>query len=279
MDEWRLPRLSPSGVTLSILSVMVLCLISNWVAGALLAGTILFYAVVYTMWLKRSTPQNIVIGGAAGALPPMIGYAVTTGSVTWASFVLFSIIFMWTPPHFWALALVKSDEYAKAGIPMMPNVKGADRTRTEILVYTILLAPLGCLPYAMGLGGSLYGGDGAAVRRCDALVRGPGVSTAERRSRRAGGQEPVRLLDYLSHAALRGAARRARARHRVLALSTAVPTRPDPRPGLVLTPEQQRSRRVRNIAIGLAVGALVLLFYVITIVKLGSHVFTMFQGA
>ena len=151
------PEALAFGVTLAILSVMVLCLISNWVAGALLAGTILFYAVVYTMWLKRSTPQNIVIGGAAGALPPMIGYAVTTGSVTWASFVLFAIIFMWTPPHFWALALVKSDEYAKAGIPMMPNVKGPDRTRTEILVYTLLLAPLGCLPYAMGLGGPLYG--------------------------------------------------------------------------------------------------------------------------
>ena len=145
------------GVILSILSVMVLTLVSNWIAGALLGGTILFYAVVYTMWLKRSTPQNIVIGGAAGALPPMIGYAVTTGSVTWASFVLFAIIFMWTPPHFWALALVKSDEYAKAGIPMMPNVKGPDRTRTEILAYTILLVPLGVAPWAMGLGGALYG--------------------------------------------------------------------------------------------------------------------------
>ncbi|MDX7949761.1 heme o synthase [Lichenihabitans sp. Uapishka_5] len=145
------------GVILSILSVMVLTLVANWISGALLLGTILFYAVVYTMWLKRSTPQNIVIGGAAGAFPPMIGYAVTTGSVTWASFVLFAIIFVWTPPHFWALALIKSEEYAKAGIPMMPNVKGPDRTRTEILVYTLLLAPLGCLPWAMGLGGPLYG--------------------------------------------------------------------------------------------------------------------------
>ena len=151
------PEALAFGVTLSILSVMVLVLVSNWVAGALLDGTILFYAVVYTMWLKRATPQNIVIGGAAGALPPMIGYAVATGSVTWASFVLFAIIFMWTPPHFWALALIKSEEYAKAGIPMMPNVKGPDRTRTEILVYTLLLAPLGCLPWLMGLGGPLYG--------------------------------------------------------------------------------------------------------------------------
>ena len=151
------PEALAFGVILSILSVMVLTLVSNWIAGALLGGTILFYAVVYTMWLKRSTPQNIVIGGAAGALPPMIGYAVTTGSVTWASFVLFAIIFVWTPPHFWALALVKSDEYAKAGIPMMPNVKGPDRTRTEILAYTILLVPLGVAPWAMGLGGALYG--------------------------------------------------------------------------------------------------------------------------
>ncbi|MCW6510676.1 heme o synthase [Lichenifustis flavocetrariae] len=145
------------GVVLSIFSVMVLGLASNWVAGALLAGTIFFYAVIYTMWLKRTTPQNIVIGGAAGAFPPMIGYAVATGSVTWASVVLFAIIFIWTPPHFWALALIKSDEYARAGIPMMPNVKGPDRTRTEILIYTLILAPLGCVPWVMGLGGTAYG--------------------------------------------------------------------------------------------------------------------------
>jgi heme o synthase len=145
------------GVTLSVLSVIVLGLASNWVAGALLAGTILFYAIVYTVWLKRLTPQNIVIGGAAGALPPMIGYAVATGSITLASFTLFGIIFMWTPPHFWALALIKSEEYAKAGIPMMPNVKGPDRTRTEILVYTVLLAPLGCMPWVLGFGGAAYG--------------------------------------------------------------------------------------------------------------------------
>jgi heme o synthase len=145
------------GVILSVLSVIVLSLTANWMSGLLLAGTILFYAVVYTMWLKRATPQNIVIGGAAGALPPMIGYAVATGSVSWASFVLFAIIFVWTPPHFWALALVKSDEYARAGIPMMPNVKGPDHTRVEILIYTLVLVPLGCLPWAMGLGGPIYG--------------------------------------------------------------------------------------------------------------------------
>ena len=151
------PEALAFGVTLSILSVVVLMLAANWMAGALLAGTILFYAVIYTMWLKRSTPQNIVIGGAAGAFPPMIGYAVVTGSVTLDSLLLFAIIFVWTPPHFWALALLKSEDYARAGIPMMPNVKGPDRTRTEILVYTLILAPLACLPWVTGLGGPAYG--------------------------------------------------------------------------------------------------------------------------
>ena len=155
-------RVAPSealafGVILSVLSVVVLTLVANWLSGALLAGTILFYAVVYTVWLKRSTPQNIVIGGAAGALPPTIGYAVVTGSVTLDSLILFLIIFVWTPPHFWALALVKSDDYARAGIPMMPNVKGPSRTRTEIVAYTLVLAPLGCLPWVTGLGGTAYG--------------------------------------------------------------------------------------------------------------------------
>jgi protoheme IX farnesyltransferase len=109
------------------------------------------------MWLKRTTPQNIVIGGAAGALPPIVAYAAATGSVSVASVVLFAIIFMWTPPHFWALALVKSGDYARAGIPMMPNVKGADHTRLEILVYSLLLAPLGALPFALGFASVLYG--------------------------------------------------------------------------------------------------------------------------
>lgn len=145
------------GIVLSVLSVILLGLASNMLAAALLAGTILFYAVVYTMWLKRWTPQNIVIGGAAGALPPMIGYAVVTGSVTLDSVILFAIIFLWTPPHFWALALVKSDEYARVGIPMMPNVKGPDRTRTEILLYTLVLVPVALAPWATGAAGTAYG--------------------------------------------------------------------------------------------------------------------------
>jgi protoheme IX farnesyltransferase len=145
------------GLTLAVLSVLMLGTVANWLAAALLAFTIFFYVVIYTVWLKRLTPQNIVIGGAAGALPPVIGYAVATGSVTWQSVALFAIIFMWTPPHFWALALLKSEDYRRAGIPMMPNVKGADHTRLEILLYTLVLAPLGLLPVLMGFGSWLYG--------------------------------------------------------------------------------------------------------------------------
>jgi heme o synthase len=155
------------GLTLSLIAVLTLAVAANLLAATLLAFTIFFYVVVYTMWLKRSTPQNIVIGGAAGALPPVVGYAVATGSVTLDSLILFAIIFMWTPPHFWALALVKSGDYARAGVPMMPNVKGANRTRLEILTYTLLLVPLGILPWRMGVGGELY----AAI----AIVAGAGM--------------------------------------------------------------------------------------------------------
>ena len=112
--------------------------------------------VVYTIWLKRATPQNIVIGGAAGAFPPMVGYAAATGSLSASCIALFAIIFIWTPPHFWALALLKSDDYAKAGIPMMPNVKGPGRTRLEILLYTLVLAPLGTAPWLMGFASLNY---------------------------------------------------------------------------------------------------------------------------
>ncbi len=145
------------GLTLAFLSVVTLGIVANWLAAALLAFTIFFYVVIYTMWLKRWTPQNIVIGGAAGALPPIVGYAAATGSVSLASVVLFAIIFIWTPPHFWALALVKSQDYATAGVPMMPNVKGADHTRLEILLYSIALAPLGVLPWVMGFATWAYG--------------------------------------------------------------------------------------------------------------------------
>ena len=144
------------GLTLSAMSVFTLGVVTNWVAAGLLAFTIFFYVIVYTMWLKRSTPQNIVIGGAAGALPPVVAFAAATGFVSLESLVLFAIIFVWTPPHFWALALVKSGEYGRAGIPMMPNVKGPARTRLEILLYTLLLAPLGVAPYFLGFASDVY---------------------------------------------------------------------------------------------------------------------------
>jgi len=144
------------GLTLSAGSVIVLGLASNWLAAGLLAFTIFFYVVVYSMWLKRTTPQNIVIGGAAGALPPIVAQAAVTGHVAWDSVILFSIIFMWTPPHFWALALVKSSDYERAGIPMMPNVAGPDSTRFQILAYTVILAPLGMAPVLFGFGGLAY---------------------------------------------------------------------------------------------------------------------------
>ena len=144
------------GVVLSVGSVLVLGLASNWLAAGLLAFTIVFYAVVYSMWLKRATPQNIVIGGAAGALPPMVGQAAVTGSLGIESFVLFMIIFIWTPPHFWALALIKSADYAKAGIPMMPNVAGPQSTRRQIIAYSALLFPVGLAPVFLGFGGWLY---------------------------------------------------------------------------------------------------------------------------
>jgi heme o synthase len=144
------------GLVLSVLSVLTLGLLANWAAGAFLAFTIFFYAVVYTMWLKRRTPQNIVIGGAAGAFPPMIGWAAVTGSVSLESFVLFLIIFLWTPPHFWALALFMSDDYAAANVPMMPNAVGVASTKKQILAYTLVLAPVGALPYFLGMGGLAY---------------------------------------------------------------------------------------------------------------------------
>jgi protoheme IX farnesyltransferase len=144
------------GLVLSIFSVLVLGLVANWLAAGLLAFTIFFYAVVYTIWLKRWTPQNIVIGGAAGAFPPMIGWAAVTGSVSVESIVLFLIIFFWTPPHFWALALIKSDDYARAGVPMLPVVSGEAETRRQILIYTVLLAPLGMVPFFLGFAGVSY---------------------------------------------------------------------------------------------------------------------------
>ena len=144
------------GVALSLLSVLLMGVALNWLAAGLLAFTIAFYAIVYTMWLKRWTPQNIVIGGAAGALPPVIGWAAASGSVPPNAWLLFAIIFLWTPPHSWALALYTSTDYAKAGVPMMPVAKGARHTRLEILLYSLVFVPVAVAPAFTGLGGLLY---------------------------------------------------------------------------------------------------------------------------
>jgi protoheme IX farnesyltransferase len=155
------------GLTLSVGSVLVLGLLVNVLAAALLAMTIAFYVLIYTMWLKRATPQNIVIGGAAGAFPPMIGWAAVTGGLTIEPLLLFLIIFLWTPPHFWALALLKSDDYARAGVPMLPVVAGPDETRRQILLYTLVLAPVGLTPTLLGYAGLVYG---AVACLCGAVM-------------------------------------------------------------------------------------------------------------
>ncbi|MGE0524008.1 MAG: heme o synthase [Variibacter sp.] len=145
------------GILLAVLSVVTLGLLVNHLAAALLAFTIFFYAVIYTMWLKRWTSQNIVIGGAAGAFPPIIGWVAKTGSLDLEPILLFLIIFFWTPPHFWALALSRAQEYARAGVPMLPVTAGEAATRRQILFYTVLLAPLGLTPWLFGSAGLAYG--------------------------------------------------------------------------------------------------------------------------
>jgi protoheme IX farnesyltransferase len=144
------------GLIMSVLSVTLMALAANPLAAGLLAFSIFFYAVIYTMWLKRSTSQNIVIGGAAGAFPPVIGWAAATGDAPLDAWILFGLIFLWTPPHFWALSLWTSKEYARAGVPMLPVTRGAKETRLHILLYTLVVAPFGVLPVFTGLGGWLY---------------------------------------------------------------------------------------------------------------------------
>ncbi len=145
------------GVTLSALSIVTMYLAGGLLAAGLLAFTIFFYVVVYTMWLKRSTPQNIVIGGLSGALPPAIAWAAKAGALSLDPMILVAIIFMWTPPHFWALSLVSHKDYADAGVPMLPVTDGAKSTRIHIFVYSLLLAPLTLAPVLTGLGGMIYG--------------------------------------------------------------------------------------------------------------------------
>ncbi|UPK36326.1 heme o synthase [Bradyrhizobium sp. 186] len=151
------PEAMAFGMTLAFFSVMTLGILVNWIAGALLAFTIFFYVVIYTLLLKRWTAQNIVIGGAAGALPPVVAWAAVTGTVDVEPLLLFAIIFFWTPPHFWALALFRSDDYARAGIPMLPNVAGPDATRLQILLYTIVLIAVAAAPWALGYFDAIYG--------------------------------------------------------------------------------------------------------------------------
>ena len=144
------------GVILTVLSVFLMGLALNWMAAALLAAASLFYIFVYTIWLKKRTPQNIVIGGAAGAFPPMIGWAAVTGDVSLAPWMLFALIFFWTPPHFWALALYRNDDYKRANIPMLPVVAGEKVTRLQILLYSLVLTPFALAPYALELAGPVY---------------------------------------------------------------------------------------------------------------------------
>jgi heme o synthase len=151
------PEAMAFGCTLAFFSVMTLGILVNWYAGALLAFTIFFYVVIYTLWLKRWTAQNIVIGGAAGSLPPVVAWVAATGSISVEPLLLFLIIFFWTPPHFWALALFRSDDYARAGVPMLPVVAGPDQTRLQILLYTIVLVAVAAAPWPLGYFDAVYG--------------------------------------------------------------------------------------------------------------------------
>ena len=195
------------GLVLAVASVVVLGLTVGLLAAALLAFTIFFYAVIYTMWLKRRTPQNIVIGGAAGALPPVIAWAAASGSIGVESLVLFLIVFFWTPPHFWALALLRKDEYARAGVPMLPVVAGDNATRTQILIYSLILAPLGTAPALLGFAGLAYG---IAAGALGLVFLALAVAVWRKRCRRRHGlPAPVRVLHPLSLPVVRGTPGRA----------------------------------------------------------------------
>jgi heme o synthase len=170
------------GAALAIGSVSIMGLAFNWIAAGLLALTIGFYVFVYTIWLKRRTPHNIVIGGAAGAFPPMIGWAAATGGIGWGAIALFAIIFFWTPPHFWALALYRTDDYAKAGVPMLPVVAGQRETKRQMLLYTLVLWPVSVAPAVLGLASWAYG---AAALMLSALFTGLAVQVWRDRTERS----------------------------------------------------------------------------------------------
>jgi protoheme IX farnesyltransferase len=189
------------GLVLSVFSVALLGLAANWLASGLLAFTIFFYAVIYTIWLKRSTAQNIVIGGAAGSLPPVIGWAAATGGLALEPLLLFLVIFTWTPPHFWALALFAQGDYGRAGIPMMPNVAGEESTRKQILAYSVLLAPVGALPWLLGDAGAAYAAGavilGAEFVRRAYVLTGAGTRTETARRSPCSAFRSCTCSDYL----------------------------------------------------------------------------------
>lgn len=179
------------GIALSVASVAVMGVGVNWLAAAILALSIVYYAVVYTIWLKPRTPQNIVIGGGAGAFPPMIGWVAVTGDITLMPVLLFAIIFMWTPPHFWALALFVQSDYAKVGIPMMPVVKGEASTRRQIMVYSVLLLPIAAAPWFISGTGAIYGAAAIALSLVFILLAGP---VAARRAGEGDTMKPEKRL-------------------------------------------------------------------------------------
>jgi protoheme IX farnesyltransferase len=179
------------GVGLSFLSVLLMGLATNWLAAAILALSILFYVLVYTVWLKRRTPQNIVIGGAAGAFPPVIGWAAATGDVTLLPILLFVLIFLWTPPHFWALSLFVRSDYAAAGVPMLPVVSGAKVTRQQIALYTMPMGAAAVAPWPLGLAGAVYG---AAAAILSLLFLALAVRVLANRATEPAGMKPEKRL-------------------------------------------------------------------------------------
>ena len=256
------------GLVLSALSVLTLGVLVNWLAAALLAFTIFFYVVVYTMWLKRRTPQNIVIGGAAGAFPPVIGWAAATGSVSLESVILFLIIFLWTPPHFWALALFKADEYGRAGIPMMPNVAGLASTRRQIFAYALIISPVGVLPCLLGSASAGYGVVAFGLGAGFVWYAWKVLDDGRRRPRHAAGQGAVCLFAALPLRDLhRLSGRRGRPAH-----AGAAGSRVMDEDRVTLTPSQKKAQRTRSVAIGLALAALVVIFYIATIAKFGPSI-------
>ncbi len=245
------------GLVLATGSVLIMFLATNVFAASALALSILFYVFIYTIWLKRRTPQNIVIGGAAGAFPPVIGWAAVTGSVGLVPILLFAIVFFWTPPHFWSLALWANEDYRRAGIPMLPVTAGARETRRQIVIYTLLLVSISLAPWLVGFSGPFYAtvatlfGHRLSRSRLASVPGSAGCDGAEPYLRCAR-EEGVQIFDHLSVPAVR---------------------RLGPRPDGRLTQldpdaERDRRRRGRNLAMLVVLLALAALFFAITLVKL-----------